>query len=298
MKNNSFGYAEDGTTIDETAVRYEDSLQQVAPPQREAAADNDDEDAIELSLLDEDMTSLAAYLESETSKEFNDERASKIKSPSAERKAITQPKTEAAAAKALAEAGVTTIELIATRSELRRVEQELENQNQSLHTSNQELQRKCDELKNAHTATLEVREQLARLQIDFENFRRRAERTRAESHAEIIGETIKKLLPVVDNLQRALDNRRLAKEDENCAPDFEQFADGIELINAQLHGVLQSYGVESILSVGEQFNPAVHEAIAIDASGEFATQTVTTEIVRGYRIGERLVRPALVKVAQ
>ncbi|HEY0081415.1 MAG TPA: nucleotide exchange factor GrpE, partial [Pyrinomonadaceae bacterium] len=75
------------------------------------------------------------------------------------------------------------------------------------------------------------------------------------------------------------------------------FLHGVELISKQLNGVLESLGIEQVPTVGLPFDPHVHEAIATERTDEFEPDTVMQEIVRGYRLGEKLLRPAMVKVA-
>lgn len=171
--------------------------------------------------------------------------------------------------------GPAAAELIATRAELKRIENQLAEQIE---------------------AGKEAREQTLRLQADFDNFRRRAERARGETYTQLVADVVAELLPVIDNLQRALDTSR--GKDGDASPEFQQFAHGIELINKQLTDVVQSYGVERIEAVGLRFNPELHEAIAVEASDEYESETVIAEIVRGYRLGDKLLRPAMVKVAQ
>ena len=168
-------------------------------------------------------------------------------------------------------AGPAVAELVATRSELRRIEGELQKS---------EAER---------DATLGSQ---ARLQADFDNYRKRSERDRAEARQVLIGEVVEKLLPVVDNFRRAVEAQNAIGGDE-----LSQFVVGVELIRKQLDDVLCSYGVEPIMAVGEIFDPHCHEAIATEARTDIPPGTILEEVVRGYRIGEKLLRPAAVKVA-
>jgi molecular chaperone GrpE len=103
------------------------------------------------------------------------------------------------------------------------------------------------------------------------------------------------LLPVLDNLTRALDAERTIEAQES--KEFRHFLHGVELINKQLNDVLESLGIQPIASVGQRFDPHVHEAVVTEPSDKFEPDTVSEEITRGYRIGDRLLRPAMVKVA-
>jgi molecular chaperone GrpE len=164
-------------------------------------------------------------------------------------------------------AGPVMAELIATRSELKRVEAE-----------------------NA-----ELRDTLARRQADFDNFRKRGERERFESYNRVVGEVAGKLLPVVDNLRRALEaeSTLLAGESE----EFRHFVNGVELIGRQLSEVLSGLGVQPMNSVGKKFDPHLHEAVATELNEEYEPDTILQELVQGYVIGEKLLRPAVVKVS-
>jgi molecular chaperone GrpE len=151
------------------------------------------------------------------------------------------------------------------------------------------------ELKRLQTALAEAQDALARRQADFENYRKRVERERGETHDRIVAEVARKLLPVIDNLGRALDSERTIEARES--KEFRHFLHGVELISKQLNEVLESFGIQPIAAVGEPFDPHVHEAVVTEASDDYEPDTVMEEITRGYRIGDRLLRPAMVKVA-
>jgi molecular chaperone GrpE len=163
--------------------------------------------------------------------------------------------------------GPDTAELIATRSELKRIEAE-----------------------NA-----ELKDRLARRQADFENYRKRVERERSETYNRVVADVAAKLLPVSDNLKRALDAESSVEAAES--DEFRHFLSGVDLIWKQLNGVLEALGVKPIPAVGEHFDPHVHEAVVTEATDEYEPDTVMQEIVAGYRLGDKLIRPALVKVA-
>lgn len=171
-------------------------------------------------------------------------------------------------------AGPQVAELIATRAELRRVEAE--------------LKKLADERQD-------LTDKLARRTADFDNFRKRTERERTEIYNRSLGEVVRRLLPVLDNLQRALDAERLVEVKES--EEFRHFLHGVELINRQLGGVLEGLGVEVVPTVGERFDPHVHEAVATEETDAHEPDTVTQEMQRGYRLGDKLLRPAMVKVA-
>ena len=151
------------------------------------------------------------------------------------------------------------------------------------------------ELKRLQAALSEAQEGIARRQADFENYRKRIERERSESHNRVVADVARKLLPVVDNLGRALDAEKTVESSES--KEFRHFLHGVQLISKQLNDVLESLGIQPIASVGERFDPHIHEAVVTEPSDKYEPDTVTEELARGYRIGDRLLRPAMVKVA-
>jgi molecular chaperone GrpE len=163
--------------------------------------------------------------------------------------------------------GPATAELIATRSELKRVE----------------------------TENAELKDRLARRQADFENYRKRVEKERSETYNRVAADLAAKLLPVSDNLKRALETEASVEAAES--DEFRHFLSGVDLISKQLTGVLDTLGVKPIPSVGEPFDPHVHEAVVSEATDEYEPDTVIQEILTGYRLGDKLIRPSLVKVA-
>ena len=151
------------------------------------------------------------------------------------------------------------------------------------------------ELKRVEAEAAELKNQLARRQADFENYRKRVERERTETYNRVVADIAAKLLPVVDNLKRALDAEASVEAAES--DEFRHFLSGVDLINKQLNGVLDALGVKPIVAVGEQFNPHIHEAVVSEPTDDYEPDTVIQEIVAGYRLGDKLIRPALVKVA-
>lgn len=151
------------------------------------------------------------------------------------------------------------------------------------------------ELKRVEAARAELQETLARRQADFENYRKRIERERGETYNRIVGDVVSKLLPVLDNLRRALDAEGSMQATESA--EFRHFLSGVELIDKQLRDVLEGLGLQPVESVGHPFDPHIHEAVATEPSDDYEPDTVVQELVRGYRLGEKLLRPAIVKVA-
>ena len=151
------------------------------------------------------------------------------------------------------------------------------------------------ELKRLQTALAEAQDAALRRQADFENYRKRVERERTDTYNRVVADTARKLLPVMDNLSRALDAERSVESGES--EEFRHFLHGVQLISKQLAEVLESFGVQPIPAVGERFDPHIHEAVVTEPSDEHEPETVVEELARGYRIGDRLLRPAMVKVA-
>lgn len=151
------------------------------------------------------------------------------------------------------------------------------------------------ELEKARAERQELQELAARRQADFDNYRKRVERERGETYNRIVADVVGQLLPVMDNLRRAHEAESSVGATES--QEFRNFLHGVELISKQLNGVLESLGIEPVPTVGRPFDPHVHEAIATEQTEEFAPDTVMQEIVRGYRLGDKLLRPAMVKVA-
>jgi molecular chaperone GrpE len=133
-----------------------------------------------------------------------------------------------------------------------------------------------------------IRDQYLRSLADFENFRKRSEREKSEFHRYATMQMIKELLPVLDNFERAFSH----------VPDAEgEFAKGIDLIYKQLADGLQKNGLRAIGEVGVPFDPNIHEAVMREDDPSVPSHTVTQVLQKGYFLHDRLVRPAMVRVA-
>ena len=130
-------------------------------------------------------------------------------------------------------------------------------------------------------------DRMARMQAEFDNARKRAERERVEFRDIATGKVVEQFLPVIDNFQLAL----------NASGDMEQLRSGVALIVKQMDEALQKMQVNAIPAVGEPFDPRVHEALGSVERDDIPDQHVAEEIRRGYRLRDRLLRPALVRVA-
>lgn len=130
---------------------------------------------------------------------------------------------------------------------------------------------------------------LQRVQADFDNFRRRTAQEREEWSRYCSQRLATSLLPILDNFERALGAG---------GEDLSSFKDGIELIYRQLKEVLEKDGVKTMETVGKEFDPNYHEAVMQGPSDEYPDNTVTQELQRGYILADRVLRPAMVKVAK
>jgi len=130
---------------------------------------------------------------------------------------------------------------------------------------------------------------LLRLQADFENFRKRVIKEREEIRKFAAEDLIMQLLPVVDNFERALSFGR-----ENMAGFFE----GVEMIYKQLNDLLKTQGVVPVPTLGEKFDPAMHEAVAQEEAPEEQDNLILEEFCKGYYLNDKIIRPAMVKVAR
>jgi molecular chaperone GrpE len=131
-------------------------------------------------------------------------------------------------------------------------------------------------------------DRLARLQAEFDNARKRAVREQQEFREFAAADVIKNFLPILDSFERAL----------RAGGDSSDFRNGIELIYRQFQDALQKIGVQPIVSVGQPFDPRVHEAVEMVDTTEVPDHHVLDELQRGYKYKERLLRPAMVRVAR
>ncbi len=133
-----------------------------------------------------------------------------------------------------------------------------------------------------------LKDQLLRLQADFENARKRWLKQQAEVQEMANAELIRELLEIYDDFQRALEAK---------TSDPNQFISGIEMISRRMEDFLKSYGVEPMDAVGKTFDVSRHEAVAHEATAEVPESTVLSELRKGYVMNGKVLRPAIVKVA-
>ncbi|MEX1141284.1 MAG: nucleotide exchange factor GrpE [Thermoleophilaceae bacterium] len=135
-----------------------------------------------------------------------------------------------------------------------------------------------------------------RTQADFENYRKRAARDAAAAGERAKSGLVRELLPVVDNLERALDSAAAAEQQVGDARPDEHLVDGVRLVHSELVAVLARNGVESFDPAGEQFDPDVHEALSMRSEDGCEAGVVLDVIEKGYRLNDGVLRPARVVV--
>ena len=145
-----------------------------------------------------------------------------------------------------------------------------------LQTENDQLKKERDQLKD----------RLARLQAEFENARKRAEKEKADFKDYAVGTVVEQFLPVLDNFELAL----------KSTGSLDQLRAGVDLIVKQMEEILRGLQVQPVSTVGEEFDPRHHEAMGSVEREDLPDQHVAEEVRRGYRLREKLLRPALVRV--
>ena len=146
-------------------------------------------------------------------------------------------------------------------------------------------------LQDAQAKADEYWNQLLRARADLENFQRRAQRDLENAHKFALEKFMRELLPVVDSLELGLAAARGGEA------DLAKVTEGLELTLKMLQGVLEKFGLVAIEPAGERFDPEQHQAMSTQASDEVAPNTVLNVYQKGYKLNERLIRPALVQVS-
>lgn len=146
-----------------------------------------------------------------------------------------------------------------------------------------ELQAEYEQLKKEKDALMD---RLARLQAEFENARKRADKEKADFRDYATASVVEQFLPVLDNFELAL----------KSTGSLEQLKSGVQLIVKQMEEILRGMQVQPVATVGEEFDPRHHEAMGAVEREDLPDQHVAEEIRKGYRLREKLLRPALVRV--
>ena len=145
------------------------------------------------------------------------------------------------------------------------------------------------QLEESESRASEYKDGWMRSQAEFQNYRKRIERDNEMMYSSMKGDIIRKVLPALDDLERALQNR---------PSDSGAWVSGIELIQKKLVSILEIEGVKKIEAQGVAFDPNFHEAISHESADGFESGHVIAVVQNGYMLGERVIRPALVRVAQ
>ncbi len=134
----------------------------------------------------------------------------------------------------------------------------------------------------------QLNDKVLRQMAEFDNFRKRTQKEKQTSFADGTKNVVEKLLPVLDNFERAM----VSEEDKEA-----NFYKGVEMIYKQFNGMLNELGIKPIESVGQEFDPNLHFAVATEENEEFGENTVSEELQKGYMHHDRVLRAAMVKVA-
>ncbi len=146
-------------------------------------------------------------------------------------------------------------------------------------------------LKEREQEISELKDRLLRLGAEFENFKKRMEREKEEYMKYALEAFAKELLPFLDNLERAI---QTAKEN----PDVEKILEGLELTLSGYFTTLEKFGLKQFVAEGKRFDPNFHEALGVEEHDGVEENTVIKELLKGYTLHERVIRPALVVVSK
>lgn len=150
-----------------------------------------------------------------------------------------------------------------------------------------EIQILKKKIENQKVEINENEDRIKRLMAEFENFKKRSEKERAGMYSSVMGDVITTLLPVIDNLEKAV----IAETQDT------QYKSGVEMVLKQFKDVLTSNGVKEIEAVGKTFDPSLHEAVSLVSDEKLGIKEVKEEFRKGYMIGDKVLRHSLVVVA-
>lgn len=145
------------------------------------------------------------------------------------------------------------------------------------------------ELEKARTQSAAYLDRAARIQAEFDNYRKRAAKEQQDFREYALADALKTLLPILDSLDRAL---------KTNAASVDEYRAGIELIDKQFHDALAKLGVQPVAAEGESFDPNLHQAVQMVDTNQAEDNHVIDELQRGYKLRDRLLRPAMVRVAR
>ncbi|MBO6233469.1 MAG: nucleotide exchange factor GrpE [Clostridia bacterium] len=151
----------------------------------------------------------------------------------------------------------------------------------------EEVQTEKSELELKQEELDDITDRYKRVLAEFENFKKRSSKERESLYSSILGDVVEAMLPVVDNLENAA---KVETQDEN-------YKKGVEMVLKQFKDVLQSKGVEEIKTVGETFDPSLHEAVSSIQDENLGEKEIAQEYRKGYKIGNKVIRHSMVVVA-
>jgi molecular chaperone GrpE len=141
----------------------------------------------------------------------------------------------------------------------------------------------------------ELKDKYLRALANYENLRKRAIQEREKIYTFTVEEVFRKILPILDDFQRAFKSLEESKEHKD---DFKSFSEGMRLVYSNLHNLLKNYNIEPFESTGEKFDPAKHEAIQVTEKEDEENDTILEETEIGYKINDKILRPAKVIVVK
>lgn len=157
--------------------------------------------------------------------------------------------------------------------------------------ASEEAEPEPTDLERARAERDRMRDQLLRIAADFDNFRKRSRKEIEEVRRRTIEDTLREVLPIVDNLERAADAMEGATE-------VSAVSEGVHMVLRGFEEIANRLGLKRVPGVGNQFDPTCHDAMQQEETDQHAPGTIVTEVVPGYYLGERLLRPAMVVVAK
>ncbi|MBN8230966.1 nucleotide exchange factor GrpE [Corallococcus macrosporus] len=190
-----------------------------------------------------------------------------------------------------AEADASTPEVTPPTEDAAALRQEVESLRAQLDFSQTKARETLERLKEAHERAKDFQDRAVRSAADLENYRKRAQKEKEDVQKFGVEKLLKDLLPVVDNLDRALDAA-------GKSPDFDSFQKGVAMTRKSFEDSLARHGVKGFSAKGQPFDPRLHEAIQQVESADVPAGHVLFEVTRGFYLNDRLVRPAMVVVAR
>ncbi|MFG6148467.1 nucleotide exchange factor GrpE [Halobacillus sp. B23F22_1] len=165
------------------------------------------------------------------------------------------------------------------------------NENETAEKSQAEVVEENSELDQLREEKEEIHNRLLRLQADYDNFRRRTQKEKEADRKYKAQSLVEELIPVLDNFERAL-------QVEVDGESAQNFASGMKMVYDQFQAALDKEGVEEIPAQGEVFDPHLHQAVMQVEDDNYESNVVVEQLQKGYRLNDRVIRPAMVKVNQ